>query len=131
VGCGGAARALDRGWEATAAAVDDEQELRRSSGGAARSGRRRAVKMWVRECKRECTGSSRMCFKLRRRHGEREQVLAADDVRGGRGRSSGRGGEAWNTREKTAGRTRAAAGRGATRGGCQKQEVAPVGLQRR
>jgi hypothetical protein len=29
VGCGGAARALDRGWEAAAAAVDGEPRLRR------------------------------------------------------------------------------------------------------
>jgi hypothetical protein len=34
------------------------------------------VQMWLRECKRECTGSSRMCFKSRRRHGEQELVLA-------------------------------------------------------
>jgi hypothetical protein len=87
------------------------------------------VQMWVREGERECTGSSGTCFKSRRRHGEREQVLAADGVRGGRGRSSGRGGAAWPAREKPAGRIRAAAGPGATRGGCQKQEVAPVGLQ--
>jgi hypothetical protein len=29
VGCGGATRALDRGWEATGAADDGGQELRR------------------------------------------------------------------------------------------------------
>jgi hypothetical protein len=77
VGCGGAARALDRGWEAAEAAVDDEQELRRSSGWAARSGRRRAVQMWVRERKKECTGSSRMCFKSRRGHSEGELLLTS------------------------------------------------------
>jgi hypothetical protein len=40
-------------------------------------------------------------------------------------------GAAWRVREKTAGRTRAAVDWGVTRGDCQKQEVAPVGLQRR
>jgi hypothetical protein len=40
-------------------------------------------------------------------------------------------GAAWRMQEKTAGRTRAAVNRGATRGGCQEQEVVPVGLQRR
>jgi hypothetical protein len=87
--------------------------------------------MWVRECKRECTGSSSTRFKSRRGHSKRVLVLAADGVRGGRGRGSGRGGAAWRVQEKRAGRTRAAAGRGAMRGGCQEQEVAPVGLQRR
>jgi hypothetical protein len=51
-----------------------------------------AVEMWVRGRKRECIGSSRMRFKLRRGHSERELVLAAGGVRGGRGRSSGSGG---------------------------------------
>jgi hypothetical protein len=40
-------------------------------------------------------------------------------------------GAAWRVQEKTAGRTRVAVDRGATREGCQEQEVAPVGLQRR
>jgi hypothetical protein len=40
-------------------------------------------------------------------------------------------GAAWRVRKKTTGRTRAAVDRGATRGGCQEQDVAPVGLQRR
>jgi hypothetical protein len=70
VGGSNATGALDCGWEAAEVADDGEQELRRSSGGASRSGRRKAVQMWVRECKRECTGSSGMCFKSRRRHGE-------------------------------------------------------------
>jgi hypothetical protein len=58
-------------------------------------------------------------------------VLAAGGERGSRGRSSDSGGAAWRVREKTTGRTRAAVDRGVTRGDCQKQEVAPVGLQRR
>jgi hypothetical protein len=40
-------------------------------------------------------------------------------------------GAAWHVREKTARKTRAAAGREATRGGCQEQEAVLVGLQRR
>jgi hypothetical protein len=38
-------------------------------------------------------------------------------------------GAAWRVREKTAGKTRAAVDRGVMCGDCQKQEVAPVGLQ--
>jgi hypothetical protein len=68
VGGGGATGALDQGWEATEAADDGEQELRRSSDEASRSGRRKAMQMWVRECKRDCTGSLGMCFKSRRGH---------------------------------------------------------------
>jgi hypothetical protein len=34
VGGGGASKALDRGWEATEAAVDDEQELGKKEGSA-------------------------------------------------------------------------------------------------
>jgi hypothetical protein len=52
-----------------------------------------AVGMWVRECKRECIGSSRMCFKLRRGHSDRELVLAVGGVRGGYGRRLGSGGD--------------------------------------
>jgi hypothetical protein len=62
---------------------------------------------------------------------EREQVLAVGGVRGGRGGARVVAGVAWHAREKTAGRTRAAAGRRAMRGDGQKQEVAPAGLQRR
>jgi hypothetical protein len=74
VGCGGATGALTRGWEA---ADDGGQELRRSSGEAWRSERRKRSRMGVRECKSESVGSSGMCFKSRRRHGEREQVRAS------------------------------------------------------
>jgi hypothetical protein len=69
-----------------------EQKLRRRSGRVRWSGKEMAVEMWLRECKREDTGSSRMRFKLRRGHSERELVLVAGGVRGGRGRSSGSGG---------------------------------------
>jgi hypothetical protein len=59
--------------------------------------------MGVSECKSESVGSSGTYFKLRRRHGEREQVLAnsaarvavrtAAARRGGAGRGPARGGE--------------------------------------
>jgi hypothetical protein len=74
------------------AADDGGQRLRRRSGEVRWSGKEMAVGIWVRERKRECIGSSRMRFKLRRGHSERELVLAAGGVRGGRGWSSGRGG---------------------------------------
>jgi hypothetical protein len=51
-------------------------------------------------------------------------------MRGSRERSSGRGRAVWRVREKTARSTRAAAGRGVTRGNGRKQEVVLVGLQR-
>jgi hypothetical protein len=70
VGRGGARGALDWGWEAAVAAVDGEQKLRRRSGEARWSGMEMAVKMWVREHKRKCIGSSRMHFKLKRGHSE-------------------------------------------------------------
>jgi hypothetical protein len=70
VGHGGALGALDRGWEAAWAAVDGEQKLRRRSGEARWSGKEMAVEMWVRELKKKCIGSSRMCFELKRGHSE-------------------------------------------------------------
>jgi hypothetical protein len=80
--CGGdATGVLDCGWEAAEAANNGEQEVRRSSGGASCSGRRKRSRMGVRECKSESVGSSGMCFKSRRRHGEREQVLASSAAR--------------------------------------------------
>jgi hypothetical protein len=91
VGDGDAVCALDRGGETAWAADDGGQRLRRRSGEVRWSGKEMAVGMWVRERKRECIGSSRMRFKLRRGHSERELVLATGGVRGGRGRSSGRG----------------------------------------
>jgi hypothetical protein len=45
VGHGGAARALHRGWEAVAAAVDGEQELRQGSSELGSSGERKVVEM--------------------------------------------------------------------------------------
>jgi hypothetical protein len=69
VGCCGAARALDRGWEAAAAAVDGEPRLRRRSGEVESSGRRKVGKMGVCKCKSTFTRSSRTCSRSRRRHG--------------------------------------------------------------
>jgi hypothetical protein len=71
------------------------------------------------------------CFKLLEKAQWREAVLEVDGVHGGHGRSSGRGGVAWRVRRKAAGRIKAMAGRGATRGVCGEQEVALVRLQRR
>jgi hypothetical protein len=102
------------------AADDGGQRLRRRSGEVQWLGKEMAVGMWVRERKRECIGSSRMCFKLRRGHSEREMVLVAGGVRGGRGRSSDRGGGNVARAGEDSGRTRAAVDRGATRGGCQE-----------
>jgi hypothetical protein len=69
VGCGGAARALDRGWEAAAAAVDGEPRQRRDSGEVWSSGERKAVEMQARDGKIEFVGSSRTCLRSRKRHG--------------------------------------------------------------
>jgi hypothetical protein len=77
VGHGGAAGALDRGWEAVAAAVDGELRQRRGSGEVGCSGKRKAVEMHVCERKSESMGSSRTYFKLRKRHGGRELLLAS------------------------------------------------------
>jgi hypothetical protein len=74
VGYCGAAGALDRGWEATAAAVDGEQELRRRSGEVESSGKREVSKMGVCKCKSKFTRSSR------RRHSH--AGAAAGDRRG-------------------------------------------------
>jgi hypothetical protein len=69
VGRSGALGALDRGWEAAATAVDGEPRLRRGSGEVESSGKRKAVEMWVWECKSGFVGSSRTCSRSRRRHG--------------------------------------------------------------
>jgi hypothetical protein len=74
VGRCGAARALDQGWEA---AIDEKPGLRRGSGKVPCSGKLKAVEMHVCERKSESVGSSRMYFKLRRRHGGRELLLAS------------------------------------------------------
>jgi hypothetical protein len=69
VGGGDAAAVLDRGWEAAAAAVDGEPRQRRCSGEVWSSGERKALEMHARDGKSEFVGSSRTCFRSRRRHG--------------------------------------------------------------
>jgi hypothetical protein len=70
VGDGDAVCALDRGWEMAWAADDSGHRLQRRFGEVRWSGKEMAVGLWVRERKRECIGSSRMRFKLRRGHSE-------------------------------------------------------------
>jgi hypothetical protein len=69
VGGGGASRALDRGWEVAAAAVNGEPRLRWGSGEVESSGRRKVGKICVCKCKSEFTRSSRICSGSRRRRG--------------------------------------------------------------
>jgi hypothetical protein len=102
VGGGGASRALDRGWEAAAAAVDRKPGLRRGSSEVESLGKRKAVKMHVCERKSESVGSSRTSSRSRRRHGRA-------------GAAAGNRQEAWRLRA-TAARC-GAARRGPARGG--------------
>jgi hypothetical protein len=76
MGHGGAARAMDRGWEAAEAAVDGKPGLLQGSSEVGCSGKRKAVEMHVCERKSESVGSSRTYFKSRKRHG-RELLLAS------------------------------------------------------
>jgi hypothetical protein len=116
--CGGATGALNRGWEAAEAADDGGQELRRSSGEAWRSERRKRSRMGVRECKSESVGSSGTCFKSRRRHGERELLLASRQARGTRGDGSvTRSGEERASAGWVSGRRGAGGARGAEKSG--------------
>jgi hypothetical protein len=69
VGRGGAVGALDRGWEAIAAAVDGEPWQRWGSGEVWSLGKRKAVEMHLCERKSESVGSSMTYFKSRKRHG--------------------------------------------------------------
>jgi hypothetical protein len=50
-------------------------------------------------------------------------VLAVGGVRGGRGGARVAAGIAWRARKMAVGRTKTAAGQGATRGVCREQEV--------
>jgi hypothetical protein len=69
--------------------------------------------MGVRECKSESVGSSGTCFKSRRRHGERELLLASRRVRGARGD----GGATWGGEGRaSAGRVSGGRGAGGARG---------------
>jgi hypothetical protein len=100
-------------WEAAEAADDGGQELRRSSGEAWRSERRKRSRMGVRECKGESVGSLGTCFKSRRRHGERELLLASRWAHGTRDDS----GATWSGEERaSAGRVSGGRGAGGARG---------------
>jgi hypothetical protein len=105
VGHGGAAGALNRGWEAAEAAVDDEPRLRRGSGEVESLGKRKTVEMHVCEHKSESVGSSRTCSRSRRSHGcvgaaagkpaVRVAAQAGAARRGAARRGPARGGERW------------------------------------
>jgi hypothetical protein len=90
------------------AADDGESRQRRSSGEAWRSERRKRSRMGVHECKSESVRSLGTCFKLRRRHGERELLLTSQRARG----AQGDGGTTWRGKER-ASAGRVSGGRGA------------------
>jgi hypothetical protein len=114
VGRGGALGALDRGWEAAAAAtVDGEPRQRRCSGGVWWSGKRNSVKMHLCERKRESVGSSRMCLRPRRRHG---QARAGAGGRRGAWRLGRRQRDVERQEQASAGLGSGGAGAGAARG---------------
>jgi hypothetical protein len=124
VGCGSVTGAPNRGWEAAEAADDGGQELRRSSGKAWRSERRKRSRMGVRECKSESVESSGMCFKLRRRHGERELLLASRRAQGARDDGS----VTWSGEERaSAGWVSGGRGAGGARG-AEKSGAGQLGL---
>jgi hypothetical protein len=104
-----AAGVLDQGWGAVAAAVDGEPRQRRGSGEVWSSEKRKAVETQVREGKSEFVGSSRTCFKSRKRHHEREQVLASSAARVA----------AWATAARRGGARRGPAEAGKRRAGCR------------
>jgi hypothetical protein len=79
----------------------------RSCGGAPARSSAREEGMGVCECKSESMGSSGTCFKSRRRHGERELLLASQRARGARGD----GGATWRGEER-ASAGRVSGGRG-------------------
>jgi hypothetical protein len=120
VQCDGATGALNCGWEVAEVADDGGQELQWSSGEAWHSERRKRSRMGVHECKSESVGSSGTCFKSRRRHSERELLLAsrrACDARGD-------GGATWNGEER-ASASRVSGGRSA--GGARGAEKSGAG----
>jgi hypothetical protein len=118
VSCGGAARALDRGWEAAAAAVDGEPRQRGGSGEVWRSGERKTVEMQARDGKSEFVGSSRTCFKSRRRHGHAGSAAGMPAARvEARAAAARRGGARRGQRKPGSGGWGAGATRGAKEGG--------------
>jgi hypothetical protein len=139
MGCSGALGALDRGWEAAAAAVDGEQKLRRRCGEVWCSGEEMAVEMQMRESKRECVGSSRTCSGSSRRRGHAGEgaskpagVMAARAAAARRGearREPARGGKrrrrcwggTWREDRRRGGGRCAAHGRRGRRGRAKKK----------
>jgi hypothetical protein len=69
------------------------------------SGEEMTVEMQMRERKRECVGSSRMCSGSRRRHGHESRSGEHGGARGG----SGDGGATWRGEERASARWEAAA----------------------
>jgi hypothetical protein len=97
VGHGGAARALDRGWEAAEAAVDGKPGLRRGSGEVGCSGKGKAVEMQAREKQEWVSGELQDMLKGPEEGTTmREQLLATGGRRGG----SGGGGTTWRSEQR-------------------------------
>jgi hypothetical protein len=90
------------------------------------------------KCKCGCENARGRTLEVQGRTSSREESTASESwcwrptaCVAAAGGARAMAGAAWRMEKKTARRTRVAAGRGATRGDCQEQEVAPVGLQRR
>jgi hypothetical protein len=80
--------------------------------------------MGVRECKSESVRSSGTCFKSRRKHSERELLLASRRARAARGD----GGATWSGEERaSAGRVSGGRGAGGARG-AEKSSAGQLGL---
>jgi hypothetical protein len=97
VGCSGALGALDRGWEAAAAAVDGEQKLRRRSGEVESSAKERGeqnVRAQVQEQVHEELQNVLGVHKKAWSRGSRSWQA------GGRCGSSGGGGATWRSEER-------------------------------
>jgi hypothetical protein len=93
VGCSGAARALDRGWEVAEAAVDGELRQQWGSGEVWSSGKGKTVEMQVRESKSGFVGAPGHAQGPEEGTATREQLLATGGMRGG----SGGGGVMWRS----------------------------------
>jgi hypothetical protein len=122
VGRGGAAGALDRGWEAAEAAVDGKPGLRRGSGKVGCSGKGKAVEMQARKSKSGFVGSSRTCSRSRRRH---DHVGAAAGNRG----DAWRLGQRWRDVEERGEGQRGVGSGGAGAGTARGAEGSDAGQQ--
>jgi hypothetical protein len=118
VGGGDATGALDRGWEAAAAAVDGEPRQRWCFGEVWSLGERKAVEMQAHDGKGEFMGSSRTCFRSRRRHGHAGAAAGKPAARvEARGAAARCGGARRSQRGPRSGGQGEGAARGAKRGG--------------